>query len=85
MKRWNSEDIKKELKMSKRQNRYERMIQIIIIDKEKNTVVIDLLKDEYNQLFKGKIDFKKVKRHKTVKELDNEVHEYLKMMKESEQ
>ena len=54
------------------------MITVLIIDKAKNTIAINLWGDEYKQLFQDKIDISKVKRHKTVKELYKEISEYLK-------
>lgn len=54
------------------------MIEVMIIDKAKNTIVIDLWENEYKELFKGKIDTKKVKRHKTKSDLYEEITKYLK-------
>ena len=54
------------------------MIEVMIIDKAKNTIVIDLWENEYKELFKGKIDTKKVKRHKTKSDLYEEITNYLK-------
>lgn len=54
------------------------MIEVMIIDKAKNTIVIDLWENEYKELFKGKIDSKKVKRHKTKSDLYEEITKYLK-------
>ena len=54
------------------------MMEVIVIDKAKNTIVIDLLENEYRELFKGKIDTKKVKRHKTKSDLYEEITKYLK-------
>ncbi len=53
------------------------MITVLIVDKDKNTIVVNLWDDEYKQLFQGKIVTSKVKRHKTIKELDKEVRDYL--------
>ena len=55
------------------------MITVLIIDKDKNTVVLDLWDEEYRQIFKGKVDTKRIKVHKTLPELDKEVRDYLKM------
>ena len=54
------------------------MLKVIIIDKAKNTIVIDLWENEYKELFKEKIDSKKIKRHKTKSDLYAEISEYLK-------
>lgn len=54
------------------------MITVLIIDKDKNTIVLDLWDEEYKQIFK-EIDTKKIKRHKTLLELDKEVRDYLKL------
>ena len=56
----------------------ENMLKVIIIDKAKNTIVIDLWENEYKELFKEKIDSKKIKRHKTKSDLYAEISEYLK-------
>ena len=54
------------------------MIMALIIDKDKNTVTIDLTAEEYRNVFNNKkIDTKKIKRHRTLKELDKEVRDYL--------
>ncbi len=53
------------------------MINVLIIDKEKNTVMVNLWDDEYKEIFKYKIDNSKIKAHKTIKELDKEVRDYL--------
>ncbi len=55
------------------------MITVLIIDKEKNTTVIDLWDEEYRQIFKDKVDTSKIKKHKTLPELDKEVRKYLKL------
>lgn len=55
------------------------MITVLVIDKDKNTIVLNLWEYEYRQIFKDKIDTKKIKRHKTLPELDKEVREYLKL------
>ena len=55
------------------------MITVLIIDKDKNTIVLDLWDEEYKQIFKDKINTKKIKRHKTLLELDKEVRDYLKL------
>ncbi len=55
------------------------MITVLIIDKDKNTIVIDLCEEEYKQIFKDRIDTNKIKRHKTLPALDKEVREYLKL------
>lgn len=55
------------------------MITVLIIDKDKNTIMINLLEAEYYKLFKNKIDVNKVKKHKTLPELDKEVRDYLKL------
>lgn len=55
------------------------MITILIIDKDKNTIMIDLLEEEYHKLFENKIDVNKIKKHKTLPELDKEVRKYLKL------
>lgn len=53
------------------------MITVLIIDKEKNTVVLNLWDEEYKQIFKDKIDTEQIKKHKTLSELDKEVRAYL--------
>ncbi len=55
------------------------MITVLIIDKDKNTIMIDLLEEEYHKLFENKIDVNKIKKHKTLPELDKEVRKYLKL------
>lgn len=55
------------------------MITVLVIDKDKNTIVLNLWDEEYRKIFKDKIDTKKIKRHKTLPELDKEVREYLKL------
>lgn len=55
------------------------MITVLVIDKDKNTIVLDLWDEEYRQIFKGKVDTEKIKTHKTLPELDKEVRDYLKM------
>lgn len=58
------------------------MINVLIIDKDKNTIIVDLIEEEYKQVFSNKLDSKRIKRHKTIKELDSEVRGYLKEKKE---
>ena len=53
------------------------MLEVILIDKAKNSVVINLLDDEYKQLFKNKIDDEKVKKNRTKAELHETVREFL--------
>jgi len=55
------------------------MITVLIIDKDKNTIMINLLEEEYHNLFENKIDVNKIKKHKTLSELDKEVRDYLKL------
>lgn len=55
------------------------MITVLVIDKDKNTIVLNLWGEEYKQIFKDKIDDKNIKSHKTLPELDKEVREYLKL------
>ena len=55
------------------------MITVLIIDKDKNTIVINLWEEEYHKLFENKIDENKIKKHKTLPELDKEVRDYLKL------
>lgn len=55
------------------------MINVLIIDKEKNTIMINLWEEEYHKLFENKIDVNKIKKHKTLPELDKEVRDYLKL------
>ena len=53
------------------------MITVLIVDKNKNTIVVNLWDDEYKQIFKDKVDNSKIRTHKTIKELDKEVRDYL--------
>lgn len=54
------------------------MLKVMIIDGAKNTVIVDLWENEYKELFKGKIDTKEIKRHKTKSDLYAEITKYLK-------
>lgn len=54
------------------------MIKVILIDKAKNTIELDLWYDEYKELFKDKIDTSKIKRHKTKSDLYEEITKFLK-------
>ena len=54
------------------------MINVLIMDREKNTIAIDLFDNEYNAIFSGKIKAENIKRHATLKELDKEIHEFIK-------
>lgn len=60
-------------------------LNVLIIDKDKNTYMMDLRKDEklHNE-FSRVIDYRDIKRHKTLKELDDEVRAYLKLIKQKE-
>lgn len=55
------------------------MITVLVIDKDKNTIILDLWYEEYKQIFKDKVDTSKIKKHKTLLELDKEVRGYLKL------
>lgn len=60
-------------------------LNVLIIDKDKNTYVMDLMKEkELHNEFSKVIDYKKIKEHKTLKELDDEVRAYLKLIKQKE-
>jgi hypothetical protein len=60
-------------------------LNVLIIDKDKNTYVMDLMKEkELHNEFSKVIDYKKIKKHKTLKELDDEVRAYLKLIKQKE-
>lgn len=58
------------------------MVNIIIIDKDKNSVEVNLWEDEYNLIFKDKIEIKDVKKHKTLTDLNKEVRDFIKENKD---
>ena len=58
------------------------MLKVIIIDKEKNTIELDLWDEEYKEIFRDKIDSSKIKRHKTKSDLYAEITKYLKEVNE---
>ena len=53
------------------------MLNVIVIYKAKNSIEVDLLESEYDQIFRDKIDVSKVKRHKTKTELNKDINEFL--------
>lgn len=58
------------------------MLKVIIIDKAKNSIVVDLWGEDFKEIFKDKIDSSKIKRHKTKSELYEEITKYLKEVNE---
>ena len=54
------------------------MLEVILIDKSKNSIVFELPFDVYHEILNGYIDYKKVKRNKTKTELIEELNEFLK-------
>lgn len=60
-------------------------LNVLMIDKDKNTYMIDLRKDKkLHEEFSRVIDYRDIKRHKTLKELDDEVRAYLDLIKQKE-
>lgn len=60
-------------------------LNVLLIDKDKNTYMIDLLKDKkLHDEFSRVIDYRNIKRHKTLKELDDEVRDFLDLIKQKE-
>ena len=53
------------------------MLEVILIDKAKNSVVINLLDDEYKTIFKDKINVKSVKKHRNKGDLHETLREFI--------
>lgn len=58
----------------------DRELNVLLIDKEKNCIIVDLMQDEYN-FIKNKVDLRLVKENKTRKELIKEVRNFLNLIK----
>lgn len=58
----------------------DRELNVLLIDKEKNCIIVDLMQDEYN-FIKNKVDLRLVKKNKTRSELIKEVRNFLNLIK----
>lgn len=58
------------------------MIRVLIIDKDKNLVEVDLLDENYKFIFKDKIETSNIKRHKTTELLVKEIRKFFNSFKE---
>lgn len=59
-------------------------LNVLVIDKDKNTIQLDLMENEYNLIFSDKIDTTKIKKHENIKTLDLEVRNFLKNIRKKE-
>lgn len=58
----------------------DRELNVLLIDKEKNCIIVDLMQDEYD-FIKNKVDLRLVKKNKTRSELIKEVRNFLNLIK----
>lgn len=58
------------------------MIRVLIIDKDKNLVEVDLLDENYKFIFRDKIETSNIKRHKTTELLVKEIRKFFNSFKE---
>lgn len=59
---------------------FDRELNVLLIDKEKNCIIVDLMQDEYD-FIKNKVDLRLVKKNKTRRELIKEVRNFLNLIK----
>ena len=58
----------------------DRELNVLLIDKEKNCIIVDLMQDEYD-FIQNKVDLRLVKKNKTRSELIMEVRNFLNLIK----